>query len=166
MKISVSSLFHSDIEVLEIDYDVPLTAALAERYPQGARLQGRISRIRRGVHLQGILAGIESETCVRCLETFSRPVRIAVEETFSEEVAAEDDLFASVAPLVGREIDLTDLVSQLLEVDEPMAPLCSEDCRGICPLCGANRNLVPCACKPAAADARLAGLARLRDELA
>ncbi|HEV8596474.1 MAG TPA: DUF177 domain-containing protein, partial [Candidatus Dormibacteraeota bacterium] len=36
--------------------------------------------------------------------------------------------------------------------------LCREDCRGLCPVCGGNRNLVTCACPERAADPRLAAL--------
>ena len=48
----------------------------------------------------------------------------------------------------------------LLEL--PLAPLCSEDCQGLCPVCGANRNTEPCDCAPVA-DPRWAALDALRD---
>ncbi len=99
-----------------------------------------------------------------CLEEFKRPTRVAVEEAFSEDVAPNDALFSELSPLVDRSIDLDDLVTQLLEVDEPMAAVCDERCKGICPLCGSNRNVSGCECKEAIVDERLAGLARLLQE--
>jgi uncharacterized metal-binding protein YceD (DUF177 family) len=165
MNISVERLFHPNVEAIEIDHVVRPAPELAARYPGGARLIATISRISHGVHMAGALHGTEREVCARCLETFDRPIAIDVQETFSEDVGKDEDFYADVSPLVGRIIDLTDLVSQLLEVDEPMAALCSPSCKGICPACGANRNKTPCACVQAAPDPRLAGLARLRDEL-
>ena len=48
----------------------------------------------------------------------------------------------------------------LLEL--PLAPLCSEDCRGLCPQCGINRNVADCECVPAG-DPRWSVLDTLRD---
>lgn len=165
MKISVDRLFHPDIEAIEVDTPVRLQGELAERYPSGVALSGKITRISHGVHLHGRVTGVECETCARCLENFERAANIEFDETFSEDVKAADALFSDVAPLLDRSIDLSALTAQLLEVDEPMAAVCSETCRGICPMCGANRNQVACSCKESFADARLAGLAALRDEL-
>ncbi len=165
MKISVDRLFHPDVEAIEVDQALRLTGDLASRYPDGVHVKARITPVTRGVHMQGTLEGVEAETCVRCLEPFARPAKIEIEETFSEDVGPEQDFYADVAPLVDRSIDLSDLVSQLLEVDEPMAAVCSASCLGICPVCGANRNTVACGCEAHTPDIRLAGLARLRDEL-
>lgn len=165
MKISVDRVFHPDVEAIEVAQPLRLAGDLAERYPDGVHVNARITHIAHGVHMHGTLSGIERETCARCLESFDRPTRIAIEETFSEDARAEDDFWAEVAPLVDRSIDLLDLVSQLLEVDEPLAAICSDGCRGICPSCGVNRNVVACACEAHTVDERLAGLARLRDEM-
>ena len=114
--------------------------------------------------MEGFVEGVETETCARCLEEFRRPTRVEFEEAFSEDVAPNDAMFSDVSPLVGREIDLDDLVTQLLEVDEPMAAICDERCKGICPVCGSNRNISGCDCKEPIVDERLAGLARLLQE--
>jgi len=165
VKISVEPLFHPDVEAIEVDQEVRFSGDLATRYPEGVHVKATITPIAHGVHMQGTLAGTEAETCVRCLEPFARGAKIEIAETFSEDVGRDEDLYADVAPLVDRTIDLSDLISQLLEVDEPMAAVCSAACRGICPICGANRNVVSCGCEAHTVDARLAGLARLRDEL-
>lgn len=165
MKISVEPLFHPDVSAIEVDQRLRLGGELSSRYPEDVRLRATISRITHGVHVHGTLEGTERETCARCLEIFLRPIHIDVEETFSEDVVRGEDFFASAAPLIGRAIDASDLVEQLLEVDEPLAVICSESCRGICPQCGVNRNTMTCNCKEETVDARLAGLARLRDEL-
>jgi uncharacterized protein len=44
----------------------------------------------------------------------------------------------------------------------PMKPLCRDDCRGLCPVCGGNRNLVACACAQRTPDPRLAVLKDLK----
>jgi uncharacterized protein len=165
MKISVERLFHPDVEAIEVDQVVGPSGELASRYIDGVRLMAKITHITHGVFMQGSIEGRERETCARCLESFDRTTKIEVAETFSEDVGKDEDFYSNVAPLVDRTIDLTDLVSQLLEVDEPMAALCSPGCLGICPSCGVNRNKKACACVHTQPDPRLAGLALLRDEL-
>ena len=65
-------------------------------------------------------------------------------------------------PLVGDELDLEPLARDAVLLGLPLAPLCDEDCRGLCPTCGANRNTETCDCAPPA-DPRWAALDVLRD---
>jgi uncharacterized protein len=48
----------------------------------------------------------------------------------------------------GEEIDLTPLFRDQVVLAVPFAPLCGEDCKGLCPQCGVDRNLETCECKP------------------
>ncbi len=61
------------------------------------------------------------------------------------------------------EIDLQDEVESSLLVELPMKPLCQEDCRGLCPICGQNLNIKECDCKRETIDPRLAVLTELLD---
>jgi len=63
------------------------------------------------------------------------------------------------------ELDLKRVVETETTLALPMKPLCREDCRGLCPACGGNRNLVPCACAERAPDPRLAALRDLATRL-
>lgn len=164
MKIPVDRLFGTDVEAIEVDQVVRPAGDVGARYPDGVRVLATIGRITHGVYMEGHIEGVETETCVRCLEDFKRPTRVAIEEAFSEDVAPKDALFSDVSPLVDRNIDLDDLVAQLLVVDEPMAAVCDERCLGICPVCGGNRNVTQCDCKEQVVDERLAGLSRLLQE--
>ncbi len=90
----------------------------------------------------------------------SGELRIPVRERFAE------------APLAGRRtrrstpsstttIDLGPLVRDAVVLELPMAPLCRDDCAGLCPQCGANRNEGDCGCV-APRDPRWANLDVLR----
>lgn len=74
------------------------------------------------------------------------------------EVLTEDlDLF----PYDGERVDLEPLLREQFVLSIPYAPLCREDCKGLCPQCGVDRNLESCACeKPI--DPRLAALKGLK----
>ena len=66
-------------------------------------------------------------------------------------------------PLKGEMLDLQPLVRDALLLELPLAPLCSEDCQGLCPTCGADLNDGPCSCDHAPADPRWAALDLLKD---
>jgi len=74
------------------------------------------------------------------------------------EIAAGDlDLF----PFDGEKIDLEPLFREQFVLAIPYAPLCREDCKGLCPQCGIDRNTGTCSCeKPI--DPRLAALKGLK----
>src|SRR6266850_1290713 len=64
------------------------------------------------------------------------------------------------------ELDMARVVVNETTLALPMKPLCREDCRGLCPVCGANRNVAPCTCDTRPPDPRLAALRDLATRLA
>jgi len=164
VKLSVARLFGPEFAAIDVDQLLRFDGDLGSRYPDGVRMIAQATKIAHGVHVEGAITGCEHETCARCLEPFERDVRVDVEETYSEDVPESDAMFGDVAPLIGRSIDLTELAAQLLEVDEPIAAVCDEACKGMCDSCGQNRNIGSCTCAEHAIDPRLAGLARSLQE--
>ena len=57
-------------------------------------------------------------------------------------------------PLAGDELDLEPLARDAVLLELPLAPLCAEDCPGLCPTCGANRNTETVRLRPARRDPR------------
>ncbi len=59
-------------------------------------------------------------------------------------------------------LDVGRLLRSETQLALPMKPLCRPDCRGLCSICGGNRNLTPCACEASRVDPRQATLEALR----
>jgi|GEM_PF-893238 len=70
--------------------------------------------------------------CSRCLELFKQKVNINFEYSFTKEES---------------QADITDIIEQNIVLNIPMKPLCSADCKGICQVCGNNRNIKDCNCQ-------------------
>jgi uncharacterized protein len=96
--------------------------------------------------------------CRRCTVPVSGDLRVTVSERFADSPIGDDDL---IYPIADDTIDLGPLVRDAIVLELPMAPLCREDCRGLCPQCGADRNEVECGCV-APVDPRWANLDVLR----
>lgn len=144
-----------DLSEIELEGNVKAHLALTET-ADGARVGGQI-------------AGTVSLPCIRCLKPVSRVIDLdfeakyltadPVSEVNDHEVAA-DDLDAEI--LTGNGIDLSAAVREQIILDLPDAPLCREDCRGLCPKCGEDRNLIDCKCKDDEIDPRWAALKDLK----
>ena len=64
-----------------------------------------------------------------------------------------------------RSIPLRDLALEQIQLSIPMKPLCSDNCLGLCPQCGANRNRETCSCEQSIVDDRWGTLRELRQVL-
>jgi uncharacterized protein len=133
--------------------------------PDGLAFRGAITSTGDDYLLRGDLSGDLETPCARCLEPARVRVDVPITLTFvpagTEDVdAEEEDDESHVVTFKGGEIDLSDELRDELVLAIPFNPLCDEGCRGLCPLCGGNRNLVPCT-HAAATPAAPGGLAAL-----
>jgi uncharacterized protein len=126
----------------------------------------RLVREDHDVLVTGELTAVVPLTCGRCAEEFPVTVRAEVDARYAPRPATGDavELGADDLDLDFYDHDLLDL-DRLVETETalalPMRALCRDDCRGLCPTCGVNRNLSPCACGDRAPDARWAALRTL-----
>ena len=107
--------------------------------------------------------------CSRCLEPMIVPVNTEFDLRYQphstntgegENEIEEDDL--TTAFYQHDEIDLEQLMREQFYLAVPMKPLCSEACKGLCPVCGTNLNRGTCSCKRDWDDPRLAPLRQLK----
>jgi len=106
--------------------------------------------------------------CSRCLEAIVARVEPGVDVQFvpppsgrhGQIELGRDDLEVDFY----REdvLDVGQLLRSETDLALPMKPLCRPDCRGLCPVCGGNKNVTECRCETRGTDARLAPLEALR----
>jgi uncharacterized protein len=113
-----------------------------------------------GLLATGTVDGAWEGPCRRCLGPVRGELHVDVQELF-EATPRDGESY----PLGHHTVDLEPLAREALTLDLPLAPLCAEDCRGLCPTCGADRNQGDCGCPPAAADSRWGALDVLRSQL-
>ena len=95
------------------------------------------------VNVVAEITAVAHACCSRCLEPMTLPITATVNENFVRTPDPEDP---DQYELLGHQIDLDPLVKDALLLEIPIRFLCSEDCKGLCPVCGVNRNLVSCTC--------------------
>ena len=110
-------------------------------------------KVNREVVVQGSLCSAVRLTCSRCAEEFEQPLGVALNAVYlplpamaseraQELEAGETEVYAYADSV----IDLAEMVRDKLLFAVPIQPHCIVGCKGLCPACGANRNLISCQC--------------------
>ena len=130
-------------------------------YPEAPVGEGAIENSAGVFTLRGSIRALMHCRCDRCAREFDRPVDIPLEVPLATELQDEEnpDYFL----LEGDELDLDDVLETGFILNTDSLFLCREDCKGLCPRCGADLNDGPCGCKPEK-DPRLAVLEQLLDD--
>jgi len=165
MKIDISELrkvkggseaFQGDLPDISLDLPGQKTAF------RSLFVQGEAANTGEGIYVHGEIGGTADMVCSLCLKNYLLDFRTP----FAENFYREGDDFPKDAeqppPIYhGEEIDLTATIREALQLMLPMKPVCSPQCRGLCPHCGCDLNIRQCGCKKEDIDPRLAVLGQL-----
>ncbi len=128
----------------------------AARPAGAAALDLVLEHVPEGVVVHGSVRTRWEAPCSRCLEPVEGEVMVQIAELFEREPVAGETYL-----LDGDQVDLADPVRDAVALELPPVPRCGADCRGLCPLCGANRNHETCSCEERPPDPRWAPLEQL-----
>lgn len=148
--------FHYQLDLSQLDFwgrkpiDQPVTA------------EGSVTNHAGALMLEGTARSVLDLVCDRCGKQFSREKVVPLDALLAETLENEDSE-ENIILLDGAELDLDEAVTTAFVLAMDTKNLCSEDCKGLCPKCGADLNLGPCGCRPEA-DPRWAALAQLLKE--
>lgn len=167
---SVRAEFLQDVS--QLDWDGQLVAH------GPARLQVTATNLGGAISLEGRLQLRVGLICSRCTQEYVVDLDEPIREFFvkgsssSSRSRSADDADHEIPPdflddsetderqYSGDVLHLDDVVRENVLLSIPMKPVCHEDCRGLCPVCGANLNTTNCGCSAEAIDPRWADLAR------
>lgn len=139
---SVLVTVHGD--VLDVDHD-----SLAGEID----IELDLEALNDGIVVRGTIAAPWRRPCRRCLADLNDTARAEIDELYQVELLDEE-----AYPIVDGQLDLAPMARQaaLLELDDER--LCREDCLGLCPKCGIDRNMETCDCDTEVKDHRWAAL--------
>jgi len=148
-------------ELNEVDERVKLTVP--------ATVNGKIRLAGNEVFVNGHVDTRAQVECDRCLKPIELPVStdfeleyISGSEYESSDVAELTEAEMSVSVFDGAAIDVDEIVKEQILLAVPTRMLCREDCKGICPQCGTDRNTGECNCVTEDIDPRWAALKNLK----
>jgi len=131
----------------------------------------RLDKVDTDLVAGGTLNGVVELQCARCLGNFEFRIASnfnvmyhpAEKSGRHEQHELKSDELDTVF-YTGDVLETDDLLKDQLILNLPMKPLCSPDCRGFCPVCGADRNVTACNCDSGERDTRFEALKRLKIE--
>jgi len=143
------------------DVRVPLA-----RIAEGSHLvlDLRLEALVDGIHVSGTLEGFIDIECARCLRATTSPITVPLDDVYLPQ--GEDEADGETFEIADDEtIDLEPAVRDALVLALPLNPLCKDECKGLCPECGADRNTTDCGHTGSKDDDRWEPLKRLRERL-
>jgi uncharacterized protein len=153
--------------------------SISETYPTGAldyhtsdfrqsdrlKVRGTAELFCEDIRFRGHLSTRVESTCARCLGRVEIPVEADFDLTYQPmaTIAHEEEIQVPAEDLEvgfysGPGIEVADVVTEQVNLFMPMQVVCSPDCRGLCPTCGANRNLEACKCSEEPSESPFAAL--------
>lgn len=111
--------------------------------------------------VEGMAEGKLELSCSRCLKHFSFDFKVPVDEKYS---LAQEGEKEEIQTFAGDFIDITPEVLNSILLALPMKAVCSEGCKGLCPVCGANLNQGRCGCATEDIDLRFSVLKELLEK--
>lgn len=121
-------------------------------------VQGRVVNRAGLLELEAVASSNLHLHCDSCGKPFQRVKTVEVQRMLATELQDEED--DDIILLDGSILDAGEVMTTEFILEMDIKNLCREDCKGICPQCGADLNTEPCKCKPDI-DPRLAALAQL-----
>lgn len=115
----------------------------------GMQIDLRLTKDRdTSVIVEGTINGAIKLNCSRCLEGYSHNVATAFAVIFKEKNHMnDDDRESDIYEYAGNMLDLYEYLRDTLILEIPAKPLCEEECKGLCKVCGKNKNKEECTCE-------------------
>jgi uncharacterized protein len=158
---------------------MPPQRGVPDELGEAFRIVCRAHHMGRDLYLEGQVEGSLELECSRCLARYRHalrePFRLVLEPA-GDRIPADPEQAAALARdgvcvgeefetgwFRGREIHLEAISHEVVSLALPVKPLCREDCAGLCPQCGVDRNQKSCDCGEQKPRSPFAALAALRD---
>lgn len=164
MLLQLKSLFLGETDYLPINCELDLSGVEwngGHPFREPVKVKGQIKLSAGIVTLTAEVRYRYDGACDRCMREISREQVLYMEHILVVSLNHEDN--DSFVLLENYQLPLDALVEEDLILDQPSKMLCSEDCRGLCPLCGKDLNEGLCGCREETVDPRLAVLQQLLD---
>jgi len=162
MPLELNDIFVNPDSRLEVDecfeYD-DLSADGEQLVVSPVRVRGEVRKTGGLVELIYTAEYDYSKPCDRCLAIAGKSVKQEFVHTLA--LSAENEDTDDIIITAGYTLDLLSLVRDDILLELPIKHLCSDNCLGLCPVCGQNLNEGSCGCKTAAVDPRMAALDEL-----
>lgn len=172
MLINLTDVFSSEgkVKKINIPYDQDSFSYNGNVYPVSNKPEISVTFTNIGtgnILVEGNFEITLTIPCDRCLQSVNVPLSVAFthqvlspekENAASEKISNAEAFDEEQCFISGYELDTDALINNEILINMPVKVLCSEDCKGICPVCGKNLNQGDCGCDTFVPDPRMAAI--------
>ena len=129
------------------------------KFQKPLKVEGAIINNTKSLELSAKAEGEMQVHCARCSQPFNVPVKFRIHEILVRE--GSDSADDETVVFSGEKLDISDIIMNSFLMSVSGKYLCSEDCKGLCPKCGADLNDGDCGCDKDEIDPRWADLQKI-----
>lgn len=163
MLIDMMPILSGECDKIDLDFTLTLEDDIDDiSFREPIRVRGAV------VNMAGYMTlSLEAQvrymtSCARCLKELEGEAIIRYDKNVAVEKTLEDEENDDYVFVHQGKLDIDETLCEQILLELPAKHLCSEDCKGLCPVCGKDRNIDPCDCESKKEiDPRLAKLANL-----
>ena len=133
------------------------------RFTKPVEIKGNITSNGKSLFFEAHCIAYVVTACARC----AKDIEVKIEFDIDEALARNTEQFDESSDIIlfdGHEIDIDEIILNTFLMNLSGKYLCKEDCKGLCPVCGADLNERECGCNREFIDPRWQGLADLLEE--
>lgn len=155
LRINAVELLRQPGAVRDVVVDMPADPldATHERLVGDLHVEVRLEALNNGIAVTGTISEPWSTECRRCLAPVAGTAVVVVDELYQIEQLDED-----AYPIEDGQLDLAPMVRETALIELDLERQCRDDCAGLCPVCGIDRNSATCTCDTRVNDDRWAAL--------
>ncbi len=157
MDISVKKLLSGELRELNFDFEIPMD------YSENGYTVNKNAIVKGTVRDMGGYMQLDAEckvgyetSCARCLKDLSGDCTLDISKPLAVKLESEDEEGEYIIIGENSVINIDELITEELLLSLPLRSLCKEDCLGLCPKCGCNKNERECGCITKEIDPRWA----------
>ncbi len=144
MTVDIENLIDGESKFVSFSEKISLPDAYSVNGDVLVKLSGKISNEKKGLfHFSGNIVAVLNLNCDLCLKPFNFKLDFPVNELFSRSIHKKDDCLS----FSGNIINLEPVILDNILVNMPMKAVCSNNCKGLCEICGHNLNESDCRCE-------------------
>ncbi len=125
------------------------------------KIEGSIANTGKSLIFKAVCSGVMQTKCARCMKDIDVDISFDIDEVLAQSDGSETQEDSELILFEGHTVDIDDIVLNNFLTNISGKYLCSEDCKGLCSICGADLNEGDCGCKRDVIDPRWAALADL-----
>lgn len=165
MKIAVNDLLKNNLSQKEINLQEEIGETKLNgdniKFVEPVILKGILTNNEGIIRLKGVIEIKLGLNCHRCSKSFTYQDSIDIDECYTSAEKVKEDFYG----FSGSEIDLSSMIYDNIFTNIPMKILCNNECKGLCGVCGCNKNENDCDCIDKQYDPRLEALLKLKNNL-